>query len=683
MTPDQIISLTGAAVLLNVPKGKKAPNKKGWQTFTLADMGPAYKASLRGNIGISLGDPSLGLHTIDCDDDETFKVMLESNPILAETLQSHGKRGGNFWVRIAGAAPKSSKLKTQDGKALGEWRGTGNQTIIYGTHPSGIEYRNNGKPAITIPFMELKWPDTWLLPWKQTQKSSELARPDTEANERTRITSETVQALLASIPPRPSYDIWLKVAAAVRHGIGDTATAIELLKSWSPEEKKGEYAELLASPFPEITFATLVYLAGQHGFYGVVRRFFYNGRSFCMESPSGFIPLPAEAPVRQHLSGLGVPSRRHTEVLCAIREQQMVGYIGPVAGLPAGLHECNGDKVLVTKGPTIIEGKEGANTFVHDILAGLLGDPDHPQQLQTFLDWLAHCRRAVMTGKRVQTPVVALTGRRGNGKSFCIEIIKRCLGGRSAKAYRFMSGDSPFNADLVGSELLVVDDDAASKDHRSRMALTQHIKANFFSGSFRLEAKGRDAIECFPVHALVMAVNEDPDHLRVLPELEESMEDKINLFKTRSAPIPQGLDFAGIGEQLTRSLPAFLYELDKRDICGAYDERKRLKCFLHPEVIEAIGCLSPESQLQELIHQCWSVTEEIRQNGKWEGVASELESKLTEYGASTANAARRLFSWHGACGTYLGRLADKKGSGVERAGWSHGKTRRYYIAGGG
>jgi hypothetical protein len=682
MTPDQIISLTGEAVLLNVPKGKKAPTQKGWQTFTLADIGPAYKASLRGNIGISLGDPSLGLHTIDCDDAETFKVMLESNPILTDTLQSHGARGGNFWVRIAGDAPKSSKLKSLDGKPIGEWRGTGNQTIIFGKHPSGIEYWNNGKTVITIPFAELKWPDAWLLPWEERHDSTEAPRPNTEIHDRSSVTSESVRVMLASVPPRPSYDIWLKVAASVRNGVGDTEKAIELLKEWSPEETTGEYSKLLSSPFPEITFASLVYQAGLHGFSGAVRRFFYNGRSFCMKSPSGFIPLPAESPVRQHLRILGVPTQKQAEVLCSIREQQLVSYIGPVAGLPAGLHECNGDKVLVTRGPTIIEGRAGNDTFVRDNLAGLLDDPDHPQQLQTFLDWLAHCRKAVMSGKRVQTPVVALTGRRGNGKSFCIEIIKRCLGGRSAKAYRFMSGDSPFNADLVGSELLVVDDDAASKDHRSRMALTQNIKANFFSGSFRLEAKGRDAIECFPVQALVMAVNEDPDHLRVLPELEESMEDKIHLFKTRSAPIPQGLDFAGIGEQLTRSLPAFLYELDQRDICGAYDERKRLKCFWHPEVLEALEYLSPDRQLLELIHQCWSVTEEIRQNGKWVGVASELESKLTEYGSSTANSARRLLSWQNACGTYLGRLADKKGSGIERAGWSHGKTRRYSIAGG-
>jgi hypothetical protein len=683
MNADQILELTGSAVLLNARKGSKAPFVKEWPSLTLADVGPAYKASLRGNIGVSLGEPSLGLHTIDCDTDDVFKVMLESNPHLTETLQSHGVRGGNFWVRIDGKAPKSCKLKAHDGKALGEWRGTGNQTIIYGTHPSGIEYRNNGKTAITIPFADLKWPDTWLLPWEQKQETDETAKHDTGPRDRSRVSTESVRVLLASIPSRPSYDVWLKVAAAVRHGVGDKSKAIELLKEWSPEEKKGEYAELLASPFPEITFATLVFLAGQHGFSGAVRRFFYNGRSFCMESPSGFIPLPCEAPVRQHLSVLGIPSKRQAEVLCSIREQQMVGYIGPVAGLKHGLHECNGDKVLVTKGPTIIEGNQGSYTFVHDILTGLLGDPDHPQQLETFLDWLAHSRRAVQNGKRVQTPVVVFTGKRGNGKSLAIEVIKRSLGGRSAKAYQFMSGDSRFNADLVGSELLVVDDAAASKDHRSRITLATNIKDNLFSGAFSMEGKGRDKIDCHPIHAMVMAVNEDPDHLRVLPELEGSMRDKINLFKTQAAAIPEGADSAEISRRLTEALPAFLFDIDRRDISGAYDTQRRLKCFWHPEVLEALGCLSPERQLLELIQECWSVSEDIRQHGKWTGSASELESKLTEFGASTTNAAKRLLSWPAACGTYLGRLSDTEGTGVAKEGWSPSKIRRYAISVGG
>jgi hypothetical protein len=43
-----------------------------------------------------------------------------------------------------------------------------------------------------------------------------------------------------------------------------------------------------------------------------------------------------------------------------------------------------------------------------------------------------------------------------------------------------------------------------------------------------------------------------------------------------------------------------------------------------------------------------------------------LEAALTESHATTQHQARRLLSWGGACGTYLGRLADAGDKGVHR-----------------
>jgi hypothetical protein len=421
-----------------------------------------------------------------------------------------------------------------------------------------------------------------------------------------------------------------------------------------------------------------------HNWYeSVISRFFYNGRSFAFRGGSGsYIPLGGDSAVRQHLANIGIQRHDMGKALCDIRETQMVSYIGEIAGLPPGLHECNGSKALVTKGPHIIEGKEGEDTFVMDMLKGLLTDPEHPEQLGVFLDWLAHARRAVLKGKRTQTPAIALVGGRGAGKSLAIEIINRSLGNRTAKAYQYFSGDNRFNADLVGTELLVIDDDAASRDPRSRVAFAQNLKSNLFSASFRVEGKGTNAVQTQPVHALAIAVNEDPEHLRVLPEIDESMEDKISLFRVQQAPIPHGSGYSYVSDMLTKGMPAFLWELDIRDISESYDHVGRLKTFWHPEITEALGGMSPERHLLELIHQCWSVTEAINNHGEWIGTASELEALLTDYTKPTAHSAKRLFSWSKACGTYLGRLARIHSSGVKSAGVGHKKINRYSISGG-
>ena len=665
-TVESILELTGPAVLLDVIKGGKAPKEKGWQRITLEDMTPHYLSKLRGNIGVSLGKPSNGLHSIDCDDEPTFARLLELNPRFADTLQSHGKRGGNFWLRIEGTAPKTEHFFRESKRPenrLGEWRGTGGQTIIYGQHPSRMQYRTNGKPAITMKFSEIVWPDNWWLPWRH--KADPKPQSQEGQTERQSKDSLVVETMLFSIPPRPDYETWRNISAAVRNSLGSDAEAIELLKRWSPEEKADEYKTLLASsPFAEITFGTLQHHAADNGFAGAVRRFFYNTRAFGMQGRNGYVPLTGESAVRQHLSKLGVPKAAHDAILCDVREQQFVDYIGPLAGHQPGVRSFNGSKFVVTSGPQIVGAKPGDSAFLDAFFRALLHDPQHPDQLPTFLHWLAHCRRALLAGRRVQTPALAFGGDRGDGKSLAIEIIKRSLGGREAKGYGFFSGDKGFNSELAGAELIVMDDDSASKDHRARVRLAQAIKANQFAAGVRIEGKNRDAFNADPIQAIVIAVNCDPEELRVLPELTDSMQDKISLLKTKPAPCFDTPEENS--EAINAALPGFLHKLETMEAASAYDSRKRLKCYWHPEIIEALGLLSPERQLLELVHQVAPVANAIASRGQWSGTAAELEGMLTDRDATMQHSAKRLLSWAGACGTYLGRLADARNAGVYR-----------------
>ncbi len=664
-TTDKLLELLGPAVLLNVNKGGKAPRDKKWQKITLEDMTPHYLRGLIGNIGVSLGKASNGLHSIDCDEESTFGRLLELNPRFADTLQSHGRRGGNFWLRIEGEAPKTGhyhSLPKGEKSRLGEWRGAGSQTIIHGKHPCGVDYRHNGKPPIKMRFAEIVWPNDWWLPWQH----KDAPKPDFKQLEAERQSKDrlVVETMLQSIPPRPDYDLWMKVAAAVRNSLGDQDEAIELLKAWSPEEKEDEYSTLLSSsPFPDITFGTLFHHASENGFGGAVRRFFYNTRSFGMHGRSGYVPLTGESAVRQHLAKLGVPKPIHDSILCDIRETQFVDYIGPLAGHLPGVHTFNGSKMVVTSAPIIVQAKSGECPFLDRFIMGLLHDPHHPEQRIMFLDWLAHCRRAVLNHRRAQTPALGLAGQKGDGKSLLIEIINRSLGGRWAKGYDFFSGQKNFNSELAGAELIVMDDDAASKDHRARVRLAQAIKANQFAAGVRVEGKNRDAFNADPVQAIVLAVNCDGEELRVLPELTDSMEDKIMLFKTGAGPC---FDREKNIELVEAELPVFLHQLEARDLSGAYNDRGRLNCFWHPEIVEAIGLLSPERQLLELAHQLGIVHNAIASGGEWSGTAADLEAALTDREATTQHQARRLLSWGGACGVYLGRLADARNLGVYR-----------------
>lgn len=664
---EELRELLGAAVLLDIKRGTKKPRDKNWQEITLEDMTPLYLRKLQGNVGVSLGNASDGLHSIDCDEEATFKRLLELNPAFAKTLQSRGSRGGNFWLRIEGEAPKTGhyfRLPKGKGSRLGEWRGTGSQTVIYGKHPDGMDYRNNGKRPITMKFSDIIWPDDWWLPWQHHEEPSATSKEGQSARQSKN--REVVETMLMSIPPRPDYDLWLKISAAVRNSLGSDEQAIEMLKAWSPEEEDGEYYKRLSSsPFAEITFGTLLHHAAEHGYSGAVRRFFYSTRGFGMRTRNGYVPLTSADAVKQHLAKLGIPKNAINNVLCDIRETRFVDYIGPLGGHMPGVRTFNGSEMVVTSAPNIVEAVQGESPFLESLIEDLLWDPQHPEQLGVFLDWLAHCRRAVLSHQRVQTPALALCGSKGDGKSLLIEVITRALGGRSASGYEFLSGQKGFNGELAGVEVITMDDVPASKDHRSRVRLAQSLKNNLFASGVRIEAKNRDPIYLDPVQAVVIAVNCDPEELRVLPELTDSMEDKIILLKTRPAQFHDTRE--GNSAAIDRDLPDLMHCLESRDLSEAYDaKRKRLKCFWHPEIIEAVGLLSAERQLLELAHQHHAVQEAIKEKGMWCGTAAELEAALTDSYAVTQHQARRLLSWGGACGTYLGRLADAGDQGVHR-----------------
>lgn len=153
------------AILLPIPPGKKKPVFDNWQKTTLAQTRTAqWQGRLReGNIGVLLVN---GFVTIDCDTDDFAAELLALNPWLAGTLQTRGKRGRNFWLRLTGEYPQTIKRlydrREQPPLEVGEWRtGTG-QTVIHGEHPDGGSYRIlvEAEP-LCIDFARIIWPG-WL-----------------------------------------------------------------------------------------------------------------------------------------------------------------------------------------------------------------------------------------------------------------------------------------------------------------------------------------------------------------------------------------------------------------------------------------------------------------------------------------------------------------------------------------
>jgi hypothetical protein len=383
---------------------------------------------------------------------------------------------------------------------------------------------------------------------------------------------------------------------------------------------------------------------------------YYAGKGgYAIAHNGGFIPLTAEGQVAQHLRASGVENHQVPALLCRLRLENFVSYIGPVAGHPAGIYTApdSGQPFLVTSGPRIIEGREGKFPFIADFLADLLGKDE---QAEAVMAWLRQARRNVIEQQRRPLPAAIFVGSKNCGKTLFIEITRQILGGRSASAFAALSGNTDFNGDVIGAELLVIDDEIASRDHRARTALAQGIKKYLFASHIRAHSKFREAVNMRPVHAVAIAVNDEPEHLQVLPAIDDSVADKISLFACNRARLDGLDDREEIGRRIAAELPAFVHYLDSTEHPDHLrNQRTGAAAWQNREVLERLQSISPEEHLRELMTQCVAVTEAIEANGYWLGTAAQME-QLLRADQVTQHSARSLLSWNAACGAYLAKL---------------------------
>jgi hypothetical protein len=211
----RLYTIFGNAVFLVVPKGTKRPKESAWQKISFADtQEPDYQEELErcvregGNIGVALGPASDGLYSIDLDGDDLVPDFLALNPCLEKTTRTKGKRGNQFFFRLApGSSYPNSQaayaIRDSDGKKCGEWRcgggGLGAQSIVFGVHPGGMNYQIEvDAPPATLEFKSLEW----FYPFGQTPSKGPAPKA-TRQQSTERVRQQTTAAATGSPPPNP------------------------------------------------------------------------------------------------------------------------------------------------------------------------------------------------------------------------------------------------------------------------------------------------------------------------------------------------------------------------------------------------------------------------------------------------------------------------------------------------
>lgn len=376
---------------------------------------------------------------------------------------------------------------------------------------------------------------------------------------------------------------------------------------------------------------------------------------------SGWIKVKTED-VKVRLAKLGYKRRAQPEervsqvdnLLVDIQNSHDVDYAGSLAGFEKGVYSINESRILVKDSPKLVTPTKGEWSLLRGVILNMLGD----DQQEYFFGWLKVALEALYSKKHRVGQALTFAGPRDCGKSLVQDLITVLFGNRSQKAHRYMNGGTAFNGELFGAEHLMIEDEEASTDIRARRNFGAHIKNISANRTQSCHHKHRQAIHLPPFWRLTISVNDEPENLMILPPMDDSLEDKLIILKANKHPMPYPTATAEQRDlfmgKLKAELPHFVDFLLNWEIPKVLiSERYGITHFHHPDILEALGALSPETRFLDIID------EELFKSAapvEWEGTSSELERKLTKDDSEVKREASKLLSFGAACGTYLGRL---------------------------
>jgi hypothetical protein len=338
--------------------------------------------------------------------------------------------------------------------------------------------------------------------------------------------------------------------------------------------------------------------------------------------------------------------------LLSIQQHSSCHFAGEVAGYTPGMYDICGHRVLVVRGPRIPVPVQKPFPTLKTFISQLLGEEE-----KYLHAWLKSGLLSLKAGPPFRPgQMLAIAGKAGCGKSLMQDVLTEIFGGRSAKAYKFLTEKTEFNRDLFRAEHLVIEDDAASVDMRSRRHLAASVKQIVANKVHAFHPKGRDAIMLSPFWRMSFTLNNDADHLMVLPPLDDTLLDKVILLQANQATFPFSSDEPDgakrFRQQLSAELPGYLWWLRRWPLpADLQHSRYGCRAYQNEELAANLRDMAPEMKLWTMLQGLGIVPSGYT---GWEGTSTQLEQALIEKDRS--GIIGRLLYFPTACGVYLASL---------------------------
>ncbi len=260
-------------------------------------------------------------------------------------------------------------------------------------------------------------------------------------------------------------------------------------------------------------------------------------------------------------------------------------------------------------------------------LAKYLAEIFDTEQLEVFLSWLSHYYKSALEQRIRKGQALFVAGPHGVGKTFLSQIVIGGLMGGSEEATTFLLGKSEFNANLFESPVWAIDDAVANADSKAHAIYSQIVKkvvANFsltyrrmYANPVTLPWEGR----------VVVTLNDDPESITMLPNIEQSMLDKVIFLKATKTSV----EFKGADAVVQSELSSFGAYLRFYEIPEALlgDFRFGLKAYHHPELLRTAKMSSNTAAFQEVLEMWCEQYFRLNTTASfWEGTPTQLLVEL-------------------------------------------------------
>ena len=181
---------------------------------------------------------------------------------------------------------------------------------------------------------------------------------------------------------------------------------------------------------------------------------------------------------------------------------------------------------------------------------------DPTEQLDYFYAWLRRWYKSALENRMLPGQAAFFAGAPNTGKTLLSTLILSRIFGGHTDASSFLSGDDNFNSHLFQSAVWAVDDVVPLTDRKSHMKFSALIKKMAANRTFSVREKFKVDKTIEWNGRVVVTCNTDPESIRILPDVDLSNRDKINLFK-----VAKRKDFSfpsDVADTIQTELPYFL-----------------------------------------------------------------------------------------------------------------------------